>query len=330
MSEFGHLAIDSPILGIGSVILRGELKPLVLIKDFLFPVFPYEPARWSIAGYDLRSRWRRIAFEDCFISIADVRKHGAQALTELLSSMEPDPNTVVVFISDPELSLFGTCALGVRLGRGGNGTLGIGFELPNGEQQFSTAGHVTGYYMAEWRRMATKTLTLPGVHLIRRRCLGLVKTVQPFGRLIHWPDPTTPGAADIAIIAPFNNTARESVVAVPRPTAELEICTMHGAESGIRSGWKAGAISVGKIADDWPNSWFAISTKLSGFATQGDSGARVHNAAGELLGHVVATAGVRTVGGTTQGAIVQDIVFQRTFAEREFGLPKAASLIAAK
>lgn len=320
---------DSPILGIGSIAIEAELKLLLLIDEFLFPLLPRAAAKLFIAGFELTGLWRRNATAShCFVPIADVYKYGSRALNDVLESLEPPSNTVIAFITVPKKALFRKHAPGIRLGGGGDGTLGIGFQSPDGRQQFTTARHVHVYYLRNWA--PNSQCTLPGVSVTKKHLLGLLTVERPFGTFAKPRKIPHSGSADIAIIDPFNPVANDPVSAVINPTVDMELCTMYGAESGTRSGWKAGAVSAGKIALEWPNSWFAISTRQSGFATQGDSGARVHNSNGEVLGHLVATAGVRTVGGTAQGAIVQDIVFQRKYVEAEFGISPSANLVVAR
>jgi hypothetical protein len=320
---------ESPILGIGSIAIEAELKPMLLIDEFFFPLLPRATAKIFVAGFELTGLWRgNAAASHCFVPIAEVYKYGTQALNDVLASLEPPGNTVIAFITNPERALFQKHAPGIRLGGGGDGTLGIGFQSLDGRQQFTTAGHVHGYDLRNWA--PNNQYTLPGVSVTKKHLLGLLTVERPFGTFAKPRNTPLLGTADIAIIDPFNAVASDPVSAVINPTADMEICTMYGAESGTRSGWKAGAVSAGKIALDWPNSWFAISTRQSGFATQGDSGARVHNSNSELLGHLVATAGVRTVGGTAQGAIVQDIVFQRKYVEAEFGVSPSANLVVAR
>jgi hypothetical protein len=316
---------DYPILGLGSIAVGGELRPLLLIEEYLFPLFPRERASWSVAGFQARRPWKRIRVEDCVVTVSESLRHGDPYLVNLLKTLEPPSNTVIAFITDPSESRSTHPGFGVRLGGGGNGTLGAGFALPDGKQLFSTAGHV----VAQCVRFSTTTPAIErDVRLVRKHFFGLVSAERPFGQLTDFRERTN-GAADICLISPFEPVRCIQLTAVANPVVEMELCTVYGAKSGTRPGWKAGSVSEGILATQWPHSWFAMSRRLSGLADQGDSGARVHDSAGRLVGHVVATAGMRTLGGTVQSAIVQDIAFQRIFAERELGLPVAATLVVA-
>lgn len=322
-----EFSLDS-VLGIGSIGTKGRLNLLLLLDESFFPLATRSAAKIWLAGIELSRGLREDEVaETYFLSIEEIYRyyygHYIEKLGFLIDALELPLNTVTAFISKPRNAMLQHHPPAVNLDETTSATLGVGFESNVG-QQFTTARHIVDYSSPQ----SPPTLNSE-VSLSKSRLFGLIRTKRPFGVL---PEPKvlpSHGDPDIAVINPFHSIPTKPIHASNLPSTELEVCKMYGAKSRVRQGWKSGAISHGPIAKDWPKSWFIIGNRLTGLATQGDSGARVHNSANQLIGHIVATSGIRTFSGRTHGAIVQDFAFQRNYVEHNFGVPRNATLIAA-